>query len=88
MGQFWMIVNLDKKQTMGRWFKLGCLFGGEANEIEEWLVKESDTSWAGDRIICAGDYSNPGDIPDDLFTEEEITEHKLDDDSCLVCYRF
>jgi hypothetical protein len=57
-----------------------AFFSGEANEIEEWLLKESDTSWAGDRIICAGDYSNPGDIPDDLFTEEEITEHKLDDD--------
>ena len=38
------------------------------------------TSWAGDRIICAGDYSSPGDLPDDMFTEEEITEHKLDDD--------
>ena len=74
-----MVINLDKKQTMGCWFKLGCLFSGEPNQIEEWLLNKSDTSWAGDRIICAGDYSSPGDLPDGLFTEDEMTAHKLDD---------
>jgi hypothetical protein len=81
MGQFWMIANLDKKQTIGSWFGLRWLFNGKLNQIKGWLLKKLNTSWAGDRIICAGYYMSPGNLPDGLFTKEEIVDHKLDNDA-------
>jgi hypothetical protein len=81
MGQFWMITNLNKKQTMRSWFMLRWLFNGKSNQIEAWLLKKSDTSWTGDRIICAGYYMSPGNLPDGLFTKEDIVDHKVDDDA-------
>lgn len=31
-------------------------------------------SWAGDRIICVGDYLKGGDLPEGVLTDEEIAE--------------
>ncbi|KAJ7510691.1 hypothetical protein B0H11DRAFT_2215439 [Mycena galericulata] len=42
----------------------------------EWQVQAlaDENSWAGDRIICVGDYLKDGDVPDGLLTNEEIAE--------------
>jgi len=36
------------------------------------LMLEKRCSWAGDRIICLGDYCRPGHNPENVLTEEEI----------------
>ncbi|KAJ7505855.1 hypothetical protein B0H11DRAFT_1708027 [Mycena galericulata] len=146
MGQYWKLLNLDRRQTYGRWGKLGeCFFSGAPNclndslrtptklpdcdslifpfkpgaspdaialvnlpveTIEEiysniddlpdvfclsmtcqflWEIGRQDIyrrvsimaasySWAGDRIICVGDYLSIEDLPANLLTPEEEEE--------------
>jgi len=77
MGQYYLVVNLDKKQYMcnhdfGGGIKL-CEHGGMILDCLVGLLAESNGrgggdihsnspvigSWAGDRIIFAGDYADP-----------------------------
>lgn len=40
MGQYWQVINLDKRQTMGFWGKLGeCLFDGSPGRLIHPLKK-------------------------------------------------
>lgn len=58
---------------MGPWSRSGCLFDGSADEIEKWL----SSAWAGDRIICVGNDWWANELPNNVFTEEEITRLEL-----------
>jgi hypothetical protein len=41
MGQYWQVINLDKRQTLGVWGKIGdCLFGTSAAYLVP-LLKQS-----------------------------------------------
>lgn len=44
--------------------------------VEHGLPWISAGGWAGDRILCVGDYLDDGDYPDHVFTEEELAEFK------------
>ncbi|KIM79116.1 hypothetical protein PILCRDRAFT_10548 [Piloderma croceum F 1598] len=76
MGQTCTVANIDKEQTMGCWSRSGCLLDGSADEIEKWTL----SAWAGDRIICVGNdwWPGAGKLPDDVFTQEELTRLELD----------
>ncbi|KAJ7841760.1 hypothetical protein B0H13DRAFT_2286862 [Mycena leptocephala] len=135
MGQYWMIVNFDKRQTYGSWGKLGeWFFDGKSPSYLEtslcqpklpdrdvlispfkpgevctyahgdypalyfpktaphsmtcqalWEIGRkhmyrhvaalaANCSWAGDRIMCIGDYLDNKDIPETLFTPAEREE--------------
>jgi len=92
MGQYYMIVNLDKRQYIhphrfGDGLKL-LEFGYGGNTMCALAVLLSDGngrgggdldnaedheivgSWAGDRIVVAGDYADPGNWLDDIPREE------------------
>lgn len=83
MGQYWKIVNLDKKQYLDPW-NLGTgakLWEQLANAVSGRALivllapmpvrrgggdLQPDPiigSWAGDRIVMAGDYSEDQDLP-------------------------
>ena len=89
MGQYWQVINLDKKQTFGFWGKLGeFLFDGTPTGVALYLVPVDSNSdgtdnfygvkagnvWAGDRIICIGDYSRAEDSPEGMLTTREFDE--------------
>lgn len=85
MGQYFIIINLDKREILTN---VGKLAEGIANRegslLIPYLFLSSDPqpppqngnvgngSWAGDRIICPGDYGT--DVPDGILTAEEIEE--------------
>ena len=57
------------------------------------LILDLATQWAGDRIICIGDYVRRGDLPENLLSkeEEEMLDSDHDEDSqsyydCLVTH--
>ncbi|RDB26336.1 hypothetical protein Hypma_006270, partial [Hypsizygus marmoreus] len=86
MGQYFQLINLDKRQTFGHWGKLQELFGYRPLSVIPYLVVPASAvptsvpnadligSWAGDRIICIGDYINKNDYPEGLLTQEETLE--------------
>ncbi|KII95837.1 hypothetical protein PLICRDRAFT_693972 [Plicaturopsis crispa FD-325 SS-3] len=76
MGQYWRILNLDKRVAI-KTYKLGeYLLTHETNKLFYLfavppLTQEQDSSgvspfgrWAGDQIICIGDYAR--DYPDSI----------------------
>jgi len=82
MGQYWKVINLDKRQTLGHWGKLGeFLFSPSPSWLVELLARPMEPldtstrgvncvgSWAGDRIICVGDYID--DYPKCMLTKSE-----------------
>ncbi|RDB25968.1 hypothetical protein Hypma_006271 [Hypsizygus marmoreus] len=86
MGQYWQLINLDKRQTFGHWGKLAEFIPSDrpASIIPYLVVPASPLpqstlnanadligSWAGDRIICIGDYTDYRDYPKGLLTEAE-----------------
>jgi hypothetical protein len=86
MGQYWQLINLDKRQTFGHWGKLlEFIHSSEPSTVVPYLtipitalpasVENSHLigSWAGDRIICVGDYVDSY-LPDGMLTEDEINE--------------
>ncbi len=97
MGQYWQLINLDKRQTFGNRGKLGeYLFTGWPKSIVPYLVlpalsevRNSDddgarlrilqaikaVSWAGDRIICIGDYTKK--LPPDMLSDIEETQENI-----------
>jgi len=86
MGQYYLIVNLDKKQFLhphkcGDGLKLlefGCSANGTLTALAILLADGNNRgggdlhsdhpiigSWAGDRIVIAGDYADEGRFTDD-----------------------
>lgn len=86
MGQYYKVVNLDKKQYIkphafddgAKLLEFGCSSGGTMLALALLLAsgngrgggdhRSSDPvigSWAGDRIVIAGDYGDDG-----LFTDD------------------
>ncbi|KAJ7670190.1 hypothetical protein DFH06DRAFT_1180202 [Mycena polygramma] len=179
MGQYWMVVSLDSRQTFGHWGKLGEFIHGVPKCLELWLqatpkLPDCDSlvrpfkpgqilqkargqqpelrypvtaapasnalaftnlpadmiheiyshlprfvdvvclsstcqalweigrphiyslivsaaaeyGWAGERILCAGDYLENADIPEGILTEEEMAEFTNDGDNTLYDYPF
>jgi hypothetical protein len=98
MGQYWKVINLDRDETMGVWGKLGeCLFDTTPSMLILFLGVPTSPitssshsrgqpigSWAGDRIICIGDYAE--DYPPDLLTAGEVAslKAKLDEDDSAI----
>lgn len=90
MGQYHLILNLDKRQYLephafgegAKLLEFGCSMEGTMTALAALLARDngkgggdlyppegtSDTaligSWAGDRIVIAGDYGEPGDLVD------------------------
>jgi hypothetical protein len=100
MGQYYLIVNIDKNQMLephkfGAGMKL-MEFGNQGGSIMTGLavlladgngrgggdLRSSDPiigSWAGDRIVIAGDYADKGKFIDDYNAEElNLFEHASD----------
>ena len=97
MGQYWQVINLDKRQTQGHWGKLGeCLFDGLPSTLIPLLRRDVTNSsaippektWAADRIICLGDYHK--DLPAGLLTTSEQEELKKagDEEDGMQLYSF
>ncbi|KAF9464920.1 hypothetical protein BDZ94DRAFT_1255563 [Collybia nuda] len=87
MGQYWTIINIDKRQTLGHEGKLGEWFFGSPNTLVDYLavpplttvapthsvfVPSITGSWAGDRLICVGDSGD--DVPKGIFNDDETRE--------------
>ncbi|KAK0220857.1 hypothetical protein EDD85DRAFT_1028711 [Armillaria nabsnona] len=69
MGQYWIIVNIDRREHLGNWGKLSESF--EARDSLDIIFLLAD-SWAGCRIICLGDYMIK--CPPNVLTSEELAE--------------
>ncbi|PBK94369.1 hypothetical protein ARMGADRAFT_1011915 [Armillaria gallica] len=85
MGQSWKLVNIDKREDLGHWGKLGEFFNDDLSEVLALLAG----SWAGCRIMCIGDYLE--ECPPNVLTSEEvaeITSYEYDDDSSPTLYDF
>ncbi|KAF8880062.1 hypothetical protein BD779DRAFT_1803146 [Infundibulicybe gibba] len=97
MGQYYTIYNIDKFQSLGHMGKLGEFFA-DAPRAEFFVLlgmagdpaNKLTGSWIGDRIICAGDYTEPGDYPTGLFSEQEMAEMaEVDPNSTFRnCYEY
>ncbi|KII95832.1 hypothetical protein PLICRDRAFT_231141 [Plicaturopsis crispa FD-325 SS-3] len=82
MGQHWLLLNLDKRVRI-KIGRLGdCLVGKGAGRFT-WLFtvpllpsddadKGEPGCWAGDRIVCIGDYSNSKDYPDCMADHQDV----------------
>ncbi|KAF9012039.1 hypothetical protein BDQ17DRAFT_1420433 [Cyathus striatus] len=76
MGQYWRLYNLDKRLYMDfshGLFKLGELFfGNDPTRILYRLRSRGPSTrcWAGDRIICLGNYTE--ELPNGVLTNEEL----------------
>jgi hypothetical protein len=100
MGQYWQVINLDKRQTRGHWGKLGeCLLDGSPNTLVPLLKQDAtdhsrssaippEKTWAADRIICLGDYHE--DLPAGMLTtsEQEELENTGDEEDGMELYSF
>ncbi|KAK0184332.1 hypothetical protein F5146DRAFT_988094 [Armillaria mellea] len=69
MGQYWTIVNIDRREHLGNWGKLGEFFEARGSLDIIFLLADS---WAGCRIMCLGDYMI--DCPPNVLTSEEFAE--------------
>ncbi|SJL16509.1 uncharacterized protein ARMOST_20035 [Armillaria ostoyae] len=69
MGQYWKIVNIDRREHLGHWGKLGEFF--EAHDSLDIILLLAG-SWAGCRIMCLGDYMI--NCPPNVLTSEELAE--------------
>ncbi|KAF8650983.1 hypothetical protein AX16_004998 [Volvariella volvacea WC 439] len=84
MGQYWQIINIDKRQTTGFIGKLGEFFFASQGRVIIRLINpqkwpEASGAWAGDRIMCIGDYAY--DVPNKYLTDAEqaeLAENKSD----------
>lgn len=71
-------MNLDKRQTLGHWGKLPEFFFGNRPALIGGML---ESAWAGDRIICVGDYIE--DWPDGLLSQREVEEMEAKDTTSL-----
>lgn len=75
MGQYYKIINLDKKEYLGSW-SYGCgaklmefsYIGNdlESNHFVGALINLIQSSWKNDRIIVVGDYFNMEFVREDM----------------------
>ncbi|TFK61935.1 hypothetical protein BDN72DRAFT_849183 [Pluteus cervinus] len=105
MGQYWMLLNYDKRISSGHLGKLGEFWSsGTGNYLFQRLIVPAEPlpshpidestkgivnigEWAGDRMICVGDYI--GDCPPDAFSEDELKEVEANGNLYqLADYRF
>ncbi|KAK0476333.1 hypothetical protein IW261DRAFT_1490744 [Armillaria novae-zelandiae] len=92
MGQYWRLVNIDKREDLGHWGKLGEAFLDE--DKLGGAIALLASSWAGCRIMCIGDYTT--DCPPNVLTSEEVAEINAcdtedwdsDDESAPTFYDF
>ncbi|KAK0214419.1 hypothetical protein IW262DRAFT_1405977 [Armillaria fumosa] len=69
MGQDWLIVNIDTREHLGSWGKLGEFY----SEIPYTsTVSVLAGSWQNCRIMCAGNYMR--ECPPDVLTSDETAE--------------
>ena len=109
MGQYYKIVNIDKKQflhphTFGDGLKLlefGCSAPGTMTALAVLLADGNNRgggdlrsdhpligSWAGDRIVVAGDYADPNPSQYSYEDVEKLREFNLVDlDNFANLYR-
>jgi hypothetical protein len=70
MGQYFQFLNLDKRQTLlehGYKFPEFFYNGKAIQDLLDLLLEEDpQKSWAGDRIIIAGDYQKTRDAPESV----------------------
>ncbi|KAG5650339.1 hypothetical protein H0H81_012573 [Sphagnurus paluster] len=90
MGQYWVLINLDKRQSLGG--HLGkiqeIIYNSPHAALIPYLVvpttpvdpsvrhAERLGSWAGDRLIFIGDYNKKDCYPKGVLTAEETEEFK------------
>ena len=87
MGQYWEFVNIDKRLSSGHLGKLGEFFASRTSDELMYLLaipavplKNPSTlrgvdvagSWAGDRIICLGDYADSW--PDGVVSDGDFSQ--------------
>ncbi len=93
MGQFFQLINLDKRQTTcdnNYWSQLS--FSGYDTITDYLLHKDPEYKWAGDRLVYAGD--EVSSVPKSLssflddFKEEEENEEESDNESICSLYEF
>ncbi|KAK0437361.1 hypothetical protein EV421DRAFT_1828658 [Armillaria borealis] len=84
MGQYWKLVNIDRREHLGHLGKLGEIFYDDFNAVMALLAG----SWAGCRIMCIGDYMR--ECPPNVLTSEEVSAIILSesDDSTATLYDF
>ena len=74
MGQYYRIVNVDKKEFLAPWtYKCGAKLmewsyivreNGEGNDFSGALTNLMQTDWNGDRVYVVGDYADLDDTRD------------------------
>ncbi|KAF8636835.1 hypothetical protein AX17_003227 [Amanita inopinata Kibby_2008] len=84
MVQYWQLINLDRRETLGQWGELSDIMSSPIPDAA-FLYLAADTrrgSWAGGRIVCIGDYAIT--YPKGMLTHrelEEIEDMYLDEDN-------
>ena len=74
MGQYFLLLNLDKRQWMSPLggLKFGEFFlDGQTAKAFLSMIMDPETSWKGDRVIVVGDYQR--DLPPSLANIWETT---------------
>ncbi|KIM36817.1 hypothetical protein M413DRAFT_448940 [Hebeloma cylindrosporum] len=100
MGQYWVFVNIDKRQTSGFLGKLGEFFSTTTSHSLMYLLaipavplrlestsanpsttREFAGAWAGDRIVCFGDYARswPDGIDGDSLQTVTTSDEDYED---------
>jgi hypothetical protein len=86
MGQFYILINIDKKQKL----HLGIVSGIFGLETSKYLCHpDKQYSWAGDRLILLGDHVEdiPAGIEDESRSEDMFAmfTHDSDDEEIDHC---
>ncbi|KAK0214386.1 hypothetical protein IW262DRAFT_1405821 [Armillaria fumosa] len=68
MGQYWNLINIDRRESLDHMGKLGEVFWRDYTAVMALLAG----SWAGCRIMCIGDYAEG--CPSNVLTSEEVAE--------------
>ncbi|SJL16492.1 uncharacterized protein ARMOST_20018 [Armillaria ostoyae] len=68
MGQYWHLVNINRREVLGHLGKLGEAFCYSFRDVMALLAG----SWAGCCIMCIGDYARG--CPSNVLTSEEVAE--------------
>ncbi|GLB44798.1 hypothetical protein LshimejAT787_1801350 [Lyophyllum shimeji] len=88
MGQYWQLINLEKRRTLGHWGKIMEIVWNRprdtlipyltipATPLDPAAVKEVDLigPWADDRLVCVGDYVRTSCYHKRMLTREELAE--------------
>ncbi|KAK0200186.1 hypothetical protein DFS33DRAFT_1359479 [Desarmillaria ectypa] len=72
MGQYWYIINIDAREQLGCWGKLGEFFSAPDSYAD--IISLLADAWAGCRIMCVGD--GVEECPPGVLTSEERDEVK------------